>query len=211
MVLEFFPDTHEYKLDGAFVPSVTGILRASGVVDFSGVRPDVLESARVRGVVVHQAIHYVNERDLDVDQFCRDYPDYAGYLRAWLAFVSQRNFLPVFCEYRVASARYRIAGTIDCLGILDGAGALIDFATGNPADAAKDLQTAAYHGIAHDYAQHDRRLGDFLSRYVVRRYAVALSRDGSFSVEAYRDPSDWRTFLTLLSAEQIRTNRRGPA
>ena len=207
--LQFDPATHTYTLDGQAVPSVTGILRASGLIDFSHVPPDVLERARIRGTVVHQAIHYYNERDLDVAQFCAEFPDYAGYLRAWLTFTEARHFQPAFNEYRVASRRHGLAGTIDCLGVLEHHGALLDFATGRPEDAAKDLQTAAYHGLAHEWAETDPALGDFLSRYVVRRYAVALRRDGTFSVSAYTDPGDWRSFLSLLEAQRIITARRG--
>jgi hypothetical protein len=209
MMLTFDPGPHVYTLDGVPVPSVTGILRASGLVDFSGVPGAVLERARIRGTAVHQAIHYYNENDLDVRRFAIEFPEYSGYLEAWLEFRSERRFLPHFNEYRVASARHGIAGTIDCLGVLEGRGALIDFATGRPEDAAKDLQTAAYHTLAHEWAETDGALGDFLSRYVVRRYAVALRRDGSFRVEAYTDPADWRRFQTLLEAQRIITARRG--
>jgi hypothetical protein len=210
MALTFAPATHTYTLDGTIVPSVTQILRASGLVDFSSVPPTILEAARRRGTAVHQAIHYYNENDLDVHAFCASYPDYAGYLEAWLAFVAERKFVAHFNEYRVASHRHELAGTIDCLGVLEHQGALIDFATGRPEDAAKDLQTAAYHALAHETAEHDPALGDFLSRYVIRRYAVALKRDGRFTVEAYTDPADWRRFQTLREAQRIIEARRGP-
>ena len=211
MPLTFEPATHTYTLDGVVVPSVTGILRAAGVVNFDHVPPGILEPARIRGTVVHQAIHYYNEHDLDVDRFCRELPDYAGYLRAWIRFSDERRFVPALCEYRVASRRHQLAGTIDCLGVLDHHGALLDFATGRPDDAAKDLQTAAYHGLAHEWAEHDRVLGDFLSRFVIRRYAIALHADGGFSVDAYSNPSDWRSFLVLADAQRIVTARAGKA
>ena len=35
MRLTFAPDTHTYTLDGAIVPSVTQVLRASGLIDYS--------------------------------------------------------------------------------------------------------------------------------------------------------------------------------
>lgn len=210
MALMFDPTMHTYTLDGDVVPSVTGILRASGVVNFDAVPPDVLERARIRGTVVHQAIHYYNEHDLDVDRFCREFPDYAPYVRAWITFTEQRHFVPTLCEYRVASRRHRVAGTIDCLGVLDHGGALLDFATGRPEDVAKDLQTAAYHGLALEWAaEGDAALGDFFSRYVVRRYAIALKADATFSVHAYADPSDWRSFLVLADAQRIVAARAG--
>jgi len=48
------------------------------------------------------------------------------------------------CEVRVFSRRHRYAGTLDVLGCWQGAGALIDYKTGDPDDVATDLQTAAY-------------------------------------------------------------------
>jgi hypothetical protein len=208
--LQFDPPSHTYLLDGIGVPSVTQILRASGLIDFSSVPPTVLERARVRGTVVHQAIHYFNERDLDVEQFCQQFPDYAGYLRAWISFTDRQHFVPKFSEYRVASRRHQVAGTIDCLGVLHSQGALLDFATGRPDDVSKDLQTAAYHGLAREWAAEDPALATFLALHpIVRRYAIALKADGTFSVHAYADASDWRTFTTLLDAQKIVMARRG--
>ena len=209
MPLAFDAATHAYTLDDVRVPSVTGILRASNLIRFDTVPPSILEAARVRGTVVHQAIHYYNEHDLDVGQFCREFPDYAPYLHAWITFTTERRFVPHLNEYRVASRRHAVAGTIDCLGVLDHHGALVDFATGHPADVAKDLQTAAYHGLAHEWAETDGVLADFLSRYVIRRYAIALRRDGTFAVHAYADPTDWRAFLTLVEAQRIVAARTG--
>ena len=161
--LVFDAPTHRYTLDGVLVPSVTGILKASGLVDFSHIPAATLDAARERGTVVHQAVHFYNEHDLDVDAFRADFPDFAGYLDGWLAFCAQRRFEPVLCEHRVASPRHGVAGTLDALGLLDGVPALLDYATGNPADAAKDLQTAAYLGLAYEWAEKEKpALGLFL-------------------------------------------------
>lgn len=212
MGLTFEPVHHRYELDGVRVPSVTGILQRSGLVDFSTLPPSILEAARVRGTVVHSALHYLNERDLDIEQFYRDFPDYSGYVQAWASFCGQRNFRPVLNEHRVASRRHQIAGTIDCLGTLDGVGVLLDFATGRAADACKHLQTGAYHGIALEWAKDDPPLRDFLSRHpYLKRYAVELKKDGTFQLEAYTQASDFREFLTLRAALAIVEKYRGTA
>jgi hypothetical protein len=150
---------------------------------------------------VHQAIHYFNEHDLDVDDFNRKFPDYAGYLQAWTAFCDQRRYLPLLNEYRVASRRHRVAGTLDTLGVLDGRAVLLDYATGRPEDVCKNLQTAAYYGLALEAAVEDRHLQQFFNSYpVVKRKAVALHKDGTFTVEPYDEPTDYREFLALASA-----------
>jgi len=212
MSLVFDAATHRYTLDDVVVPSVTGILKASGLIDFSGIPESILEAARVRGTTVHQAIAYFNEGDLDLEQFQIDFPAYVGYVEAWLSFVSQRNFLPVLNEHRVASRRHQIAGTFDTIGLLDGHCALVDYATGRPEDVSKDLQTAAYLGLALEWAEEpdaDPRLRQVLHQCpVIKRYAVALRKDGTFQFCPYTDPADFRKFLTLVEAQRIVAARR---
>jgi hypothetical protein len=210
--LTFDDASHTYRLDGERVPSVTGILKASGIINFDGIPEHVLETARRRGTAVHHAIHYYNEHDLDLDAFTQDYPDYLGYLEAWQTFCLQRRFTAVLNEHRVASRRHRVAGTLDCLGLLDGVAVLVDFATGHPADVAKNLQTAAYFALALESAADDPALDAFISAHpVIKRYAVALRRDGSFTLEPYPDPRDIRKFFALCEAQRIvAEHRRAP-
>jgi len=208
--LTFEPVTHVYALDGQLVPSVTQILGASGLIDFGGIPLSILAAARDRGQAVHQAIHYYNEQDLDVDRFCAEFPDYAGYLQGWIAFRRQRAFTPALCERRVASPTHRYAGTIDCLGAFDGAGALLDFKTGDPDDVAADLQTAAYLGAAYEWAAQDPELARFLETYkVVRRYSVRLRKDARFTIETYGNPHDLTAFRTLVAARHVVAARKG--
>jgi ATP-dependent exoDNAse (exonuclease V) beta subunit len=210
--LTFHEDAHIYELDGAVVPSVTQVLTRSGLIDFSKIPSFIREAALERGRKVHQAIHYYNERDLDLDAFTRDFPLYAPYLFAWVHFCDQRRFVPVLNELRVASRRHRVAGTLDCLGVLDGTAVLLDFKTGRPSDVAADLQTAAYLALALEWAEEVQALSEFFAKHpVVRRYAVQLRRDETFRVEPYAQPSDFRDFLTLVSAQQIVAARRGEA
>lgn len=210
MSLTFEAATHRYTLDDVVVPSVTGILQASGLIDFSGIPDPILEAARVRGTTVHQAIHFYNEGDLDLEQFRIDFPGYVGYLEGWQSFCAQRNFLPLLNEHRVASRRHQVAGTLDCLGLLDGQAVLLDFATGNPADVCKWLQTAAYELLAREWASDDPALATFFATHAfLKRYAVALRADGSFSIEAYTSPGDAREFLALVTAWQIVAKYRG--
>jgi hypothetical protein len=211
MALEFCQSSHVYTLDSQVVPSVTGVLRASGIIDFSQAPSDMLAAALERGTVVHKALHYHAERDLDVSQFEADFPDYAGYLRSGLSFLGRRDVVPVLLEHRVASRKHRVAGTIDFLGEMSGHGALIDWATGDPRDSGKSLQTAAYHGLALEWASEDPQLAAFIARHkVVRRYSVRLKKDGSLPQPTpYTDPFDYSQFLTLVSARRIVEQHKG--
>lgn len=208
--LTFDPVDHVYALDGRPLwRSVTGVLKAAGLIDFSHVPAAMLEAARQRGTTVHEAIALHNEGDLAVDHFVQTFPECAPYLRAWLHFRAARRFDPQFVEYRVASRQLDLGGTIDVLGFLDGLPVLLDYATGDPADVAKDLQTAGYLRLAREWADEDPALAAFLTAHpAIRRYGVELRRDESFALTPYTDPADTRAFLTLVEAQRIVAARR---
>jgi hypothetical protein len=211
MGLTFDPETHTYTLDGLVVPSVTQVLRASGLVDFGSIPPTLLDAAQLRGTKVHQAVQYFNEHDLDVGEFCGTFPAYAGYLQSWIALFASGRLKTCLCERRVASRKHRYAGTIDWLGEFDGRGALIDFATGDPEDVAKDLQTAAYHAAAVEWQSADRELGAFIAAHpILARYSVRLKKDGRLAaITPYQDPRHLSEFITLVSARRIVEARKG--
>ena len=77
--LTFEAERHEYFYQGIKVwRSVTGVLQRAGAINFDGVPEFVLDRARARGTIVHQAVHYLNEGDLNLDQFRADFPLYLG-------------------------------------------------------------------------------------------------------------------------------------
>ena len=205
MALLFDASRHEYFLDGVQVPSVTGVLRDSGLIDLSQIPSFVLERARVRGSAVHQLVHYLNEDDLAWDSVD---PMFRGYLDAWVAYREQTALRVLLCERRVASRRHRVAGTLDLLAIIADEGWLIDYKTGDPEDVAADFQTSAYLGMAFEWAEQDARLAEALrlfSRW--RRAAVRLRKDGRFTVTEYTDVRDYARFHTLVGAWHIRHER----
>lgn len=224
--LAFDREQHAYTLHGVRVPSVTGILKAQGLIQLDHIPSFVLERARKRGSDVHALLHYFNEGDLDtgdVDPWDLSRLDpvvlqamdlgsvdhaYVGYIAGWQHFLRQRNFQILLCEHRIASRRHRVAGTLDCLGILDDEGALIDFKTGDPDDVAADLQTAAYLGISYEWSELDAKLKDILDTLkTIRRYSVRLRRDGKFTVERYDNPRDYTDFCTLTAAYHLAVER----
>jgi hypothetical protein len=195
---------HVYTLDGTPVRSVTTILRKVGLINFDGIPPSILEAAQQRGTKVHQAIHYFNEHDLDVAGFCADFPAYAGYLQSWIRLMDSGRFVTHFCEHRVASRRPRFAGTFDWLGTVDGHAAILDFATGDPRDAAKHLQTAAYVMAAREWAEElgeDRLLAFIAAHPFIERYSVRLTKAGTLPTpHPYRDPHDYTAFRLIAQA-----------
>jgi len=203
-LLTFDAPTHTYALDGVTVPSVTTVLKEAGYIDFSRIPSEILERARDRGSVVHQALHYLNDGDLDPDSV-RD--DLRGYVQAGIDFRRTAGFTVYSCELRVCSPTWRVAGTLDLLGRwADDTLTIADYKTGSPADVAADLQLAAY-------AELVRETYPELADEPIRRVSVRLTKDGAFHVEPYDDDSstDWSIFLaalTTVTEVRRRKNRR---
>ena len=117
-------------------------------------------------------------------------------------------------EFKVWSERHGYAGTLDLLGLHDdGYVSIFDWATGDPADVSKDLQTGAYLGAALEMAATDPELAAELRSKgpVVRRRSVRLYRDGRMAREQlYTDPRDFAKFLTALSLVHDQARRPSP-
>lgn len=207
MSLTFTEEGHRYELDGQPVRSVTGILRKVGLINFDNIPPSILEAARRRGTTVHRAIHFANEHDLDVDEFCRTFPGYAGYLQSWLRLIETGRLGVQLCEHRVANRAPRYSGTFDFLGLFDGHAALLDYATGRPEDAAKHLQTAAYVMAAKIWANEpgEERLKTFLDQHsFIARYSVQLDKRGRLpKITPYRDARDYTAFRLIAETVEV--------
>jgi len=205
--LTFDAGPHTYTLDGMAVRSVTGLLRKVGLINFDSIPPSILEAARLRGTTVHQAIHYFNEHDLDVLRFCREWPAYAGYLESWIRLMDSGRLQTVLCEQRVGCRTPRYVGTFDWLGLFDGQAALFDFATGDPNDAAKHLQTAGYVMALRSWANEpgEEALRAFVNAHpFIRRYSVRLHKGGSLPTpQAYPDPKDFTAFRLIAETVNL--------
>jgi hypothetical protein len=197
---------HSYYIDDARVPSVTQTLQHL-IIDFSKVPQPILLEARDRGSAVHRACEYYNQDDLDVPDFRASFPEYAPYLDAWIKFREESGAEIHFCEHRVYSRQHQYAGTLDCVGVWNGRGCLIDLKTGSPADVGAQWQTAAYLGALKEMAAAGE--APSLPPAPIVRYAVQLRKDGTYRVETYTDPRDFSEFLTLLRAFQIALRHRG--
>jgi hypothetical protein len=200
--------THTYT-DGTPQPlrSATQIINHVGLTPFASVPLSILDPARERGSAVHQAVHYYNERDLDLAAFYAANPDLAGYVASWVTLDATGRLQPVLCEHRIANDVPRYAGTLDFLGMFDGAAALLDYATGDPDDACKHLQTAAYVLAARAWAEQPGEdvLRAFLGAHpYVARYSVRLHADGALpTLTRYDDPRDYTRWLAIATAINI--------
>jgi hypothetical protein len=173
--LRFEAGPHRYYLDpaGTELPSVTRCLEDCGLIDFSMVPRDILIAAQDRGTRVHQALHYLDDGELDEDTLDEELH---GYVMAYLAFKNQCGFTPLLVEHRVYSLAHRWAGTLDRTGELarkDGGSdpCIIDFKSGMVLPAHR-IQLAAYQSGLPDARKY-------------RRITLELDSDGSYKVHEY--------------------------
>lgn len=137
--LQFDPATHAYTWRGARVPSVTQVLKDTGLIDDQW----YTERSRQIGQAVHLATEFDDAGRLNeatVATLIRPYLD------AWRKFRAETGFTPSpgGIEARIYNQSAQYAGTLDRIGALaGGAEVLLDIKTGAP-QSWHALQLAAY-------------------------------------------------------------------
>lgn len=181
--LEFDEKTHEYRLCGKVVRSVTQVLQDVGIVSFGGVPPDVLERARAKGQAVHVACHYFDENDLDWSSLA---PELVPYVQAYQKFKTDTGFHPDMTEQKVWSYSLGIVGTLDrCGKVPDGRRWLIDLKAGEVPDWG-GLQLAGYDlCLPLGEARH--------------RFGLQLKSDGTYNLVPFKDRQDFNVFIGAVN------------
>lgn len=187
--LHFDEASHTYAHDGVRVPSVTQILEAVGIVDYSHLPPETREMALERGRVVHLYTQYDDQAALDdslVD------PHIAPYLAAWRRFRRECRFVPTEIERRLYNAKFGYAGTLDRVGYMPVyRRVLLDIKT-NVAEEWVRLQLAGYAGARPDPLTYTR-------------VCVELRADESYRVRVYPAKEFANDFADFVGA--LRTMR----
>lgn len=183
-MLDFNAERHEYRWNGAIVPSVTQVIRAALGDPFGRIPADVLERKRKIGQAAHRACELDSRGDLDEATV---HPAVLPYLQAWQAFVRESGFVVVFAELPFRHDTYGYAGTPDFVGDLNGNRVVCDVKTGLSGPQAA-LQTAAYSALV--CAQ--------------RRFALRALPDGRYKLVEFSSPGDWPDFLACLRCVRLR-------
>jgi len=110
------------------VPSVTEALSLAGFVDFEGIPREVLETAARRGNDVHEWLEALDLGLLSPDTE----PDErsAPYVAAWRLFRAENKVEVEAAERILVSKRWRFAGMVDLVCVLNGTPAVLDYKTG---------------------------------------------------------------------------------
>jgi hypothetical protein len=186
---QFVPEEHAYIQDGVRIISVTQILNAVGLVDYSHIPESVLDHKAEIGTAAHAAAHYFDEGDLNwstVD------PEVAPYVQAWIKFREETQFIPRLIEQRgIAKLRGMSYGyTLDREGVLNGRDTLLEIKCTAGVEISWGPQMAAYELAL--------RSQDGKAR---QRIAVHLQKDGTYVLVPLNDIADYKVFEWALGIE----------
>ena len=194
--MEFNPDTHEYKEKGLTIPSVTKILKESGLINFGFIDPELLAMKADLGTKVHQTTEYYDNDTLDMDSLD---PLLEGYLEGWIKFKTDYNFEILESELQLFHKLYRYAGTIDRIAVQGNNIILIDIKSGIKT-RSHQIQTAGYAEL---WNQDKKK-----AEQIKKRMCVYLDEFGKYKVEEHKDPNDKQVFLAALTiTNYLRSNK----
>ncbi len=213
----FDPEFHIYRLDGARLPSVTQAMASGGLIEFSGMSPEMLkayakkfpllkpicesfEAAAEFGSAVHRACELDDLGTLDEDFLA---PAIAPYLEAWRKFKREYGALHHAIEEPMYSPKYQFAGTPDRLDLIDlkdakpplvitGGGkclTVIEIKTCALAPKSAAIQTAA--------AAFTK--GEWCDGAKLARATVLLKPDATYRFNEHTDKTDFNVFLAALT------------
>lgn len=190
MSLHFDSVRHEYFWNGKRVPNVTRVL--SPLTDYGAIPPDVLETAKQKGLAVHKMVELHAKGDLDEERL----PAWmVPVLAQWKKFLSDTGFVVIASEYRTYHESYGYAGTLDLFGEFVTGPAYIDVKRSFLAGGAIGFQLAAYkeaHSKQENISKH------------AKRYALKLTENGPYRLEPFEDNGDFQNFLVCLSFHKLK-------
>ncbi len=189
-MIEFDPETHTYKVDGRVVPSVTQILGVMGC----GNNRFYTDEGRERGKAIDDLTEMSDAGTLDLEAARERYPQYVGYVEAWISFRAEMQFDCRHIQLKVAHAELGYAGTLDRLGAWPAipADVLIDIKSGAP-EWWHPLQTQGYAAC--------------IRSPKIERACVYLTSLGKWKWRQHDDPADAAGWLSFLNAYNYRKNR----
>ena len=176
---------HVYEFEGRIVPSVTQALQLAGLDDLSRAPRHYVERAGAIGTAVHQACHFLDEDDLDVESLDAKI---VGYVLAYQRFKEQRNFEPLVIEQRGVSIDpygcLPFGFCLDRIGTIGGVEILIEIKTASRRYDWWRIQTAAY-------AQAVNFTGP--------RFELHLAKTGTFKFNRHAKDSDFTEWGEVLN------------
>jgi hypothetical protein len=210
--LTFTEEGHRYELNGQWVISLTQIIAAAGLIDYSAVNPQVVEDKAKFGKKIHKYCLWLSKGDLDMDDL-KPYPKYWNRVEGWRQFIEDFKFkfdldwCEVPCAVKVNGILY--AMTIDCYGSF-GEGdnlalAVVEIKTCADQEPSHAIQTAGQAIAFHNHAE--------TVHLPLKRFAVYLQDKPDaggryYKVQEHTERIDEKIFLSALVLTQWRINHK---
>ncbi len=192
--LLFDADTHEYSVDGVVIPSVTQVLEAVGVSDYSMITKADRDYYFTRGTYVHKAMELLLKDQLDWDTVDESI---IGYVRAGEKFVHDTGFTADYIEESLHHEQYRYAGTLDVAGLLGNRKVILDWKTGAVQEHVK-YQIGGYCELLRRKTNKFYNIG----------YGVELKANGIYKMseeyDNYRTGQEFLSFVATYHSQKIR-------
>jgi hypothetical protein len=211
--LTFEAENHIYRLKGERLISLTQILQAAGLVDYSHVDPGVLANKAAFGTKVHEYCLWLDQGEIEMDEL-KPWPNYWNRVEGWRQFREDFQFTPdanwceVPCAVKVNGMLY--AMTIDRFGVF---GDPKEAKNGKSSFGVVEIKTTADTEPSHHIQTAGQTIpfkGD--GSVPVKRYACYLldqPRSGKYYfLEEHTDRTDERIFLAALMLTQFRINNK---
>ena len=184
--LTFSADTHQYRLDGVAIPSVTQIMEPLSRAKYKTIDEGILRAAAKRGSDVHEAIEFYVKYGI-----MECHPEAEPYVTAYMKWAHEYNPQTIQTEQATWHKQLMYAGTIDTVSIVNGKKTLIDYkTTAELNDMLTSVQLEAYtqalrsHGID-----------------IEQKAILHLRKDETYQFKLYplHDIEAWKTFSALLT------------
>jgi len=176
---------HKYHFRGVEYPSVTQILKAVGMVNYSSIPAAIMEAAMMRGSYAHEACELDDQGRLDETQLD---PRLLPYLQAWRAFKKEAGVevIPEWTERKMVSEALGYAGTMDRLVRWKGGEVCLDIKTG---------KCMRWTGV--QLAGYDILRGSFgVSNSL--RLGLELRKDGTYKIVEFQFRNDYDVWMAAL-------------
>jgi len=181
---------HLYRdAEGIVVPSVTQALKASGLINFDGINPQVLERKRQLGVLVHKAAE-LYDRGESLEEF--EIPELVTeYLEGYINFRFDCGFVSTLIEERQLGEIHGMVFGMqpDRAGLINDALHVLELKCGSATHPAWGVQLAAY------------ATGKYGRGTKVKRAAVQLGLQfpRGYQLHSYEDPADYQLWDCSLA------------
>ena len=200
----FDREPHEFhSANGVLIPSVTQVIKEAGLgVDLDGAPMWAIERAGVRGGILHKALHFALEGDLNWRTLD---PAYKPVVKAGVRALKDADFKMTRAEEHTISKRYGFGGTPDLEGLLYGADAVVDAKSGSTVPVgAVGAQVSGYALLIAERREIERRPKRYCLRLYPDRGEAALI---PIPTDPYEDEADFLAAVRVWH-RQRRTDLR---